>query len=212
MAEMAVRDTYFWMTRCTKTKDEQDPENPYKPFPDKPYLQVLLAYLEHYPSRVKFIKKSRTMMASWTVSAWVAHQCFNRPATCAIFQSQDERRALVDVEYGKELWKNSLPVLRDRWPVTKPVDKQAQHEFQLANGSKMMAIPRNPDDIRSAHPTIVVLDEAAFLAEAEASYNVALASNCLHLVALSSAYPGWFAEMTGSAQPALFPDFRSLRQ
>ena len=212
MAEMGARDAYFWMTQCTKTKDEQDAENPYKPFPDKLYLRLLLAYLEHYPSRVKLIKKSRTMMASWTVSGWAAHRCFTKPATCAVFQSQDERRAVADVEYSKELHKNSIPALRDRWLLDKAIDKQAQHEFQLSNGSQMIAIPRDPDSIRSAHPTIVVLDEAAFMPDAEASYNVALASNCLHLIALSSAYPGWFAEITGSAVPAPFPDFESLHQ
>ena len=210
MGSLAVRDPYFWMTQCTKTRDEQHPV-PYKPFPDKPYIRLVLNYLLHEGSPVRIIKKSRTMMASWTVSAWAAHFCFTRPATRAVFQSQDERRAVTDIEYCKELWKNSLPVLKEQWPVAKAIEKQAAHELEMANGSVMVAISRDPNAIRSAHPSIVVLDEAAFLEQGEESYNTAIASKCLFLVALSSAHPGWFADMTGASLPVPFPAFEQVR-
>ena len=37
----AMMDSYEWMTRWTKTRDDQDPERPYKPMPQRPYLKVM---------------------------------------------------------------------------------------------------------------------------------------------------------------------------
>jgi hypothetical protein len=36
-----MSDQMHWLTKCTKTKDEQDRENPYKPFPEYPYFYAL---------------------------------------------------------------------------------------------------------------------------------------------------------------------------
>lgn len=147
------------------------------------------------------------MMASWTVAGWAGHKCFTKPATLAIFQSQDERRALKDIKYAKILWRNTIPALRSRWPVKTDVDKQAEHKFEMANGSAMIAIPRDPDALRSEHPSIVVFDEAAFMERAEECYNTALGSKPLHIIALSSANPGWMADLTEFAQPAAWPGY-----
>jgi len=71
----------------------------------------------------------------------------------------------------------------------------------------MLGIPGNPDKIRSEHPTVVVLDEAAHIQEGERSYNVAAATRCLHLIALSSANPGWFRDATEFSLPVDWPDY-----
>lgn len=207
MARLALTDNHFWLTQCTLTKDEQDPENPYKPFPNKMYLRLVLNYLKNEPSPVKFIKKSRTMMGSWAVSGWAAHWGFTHPATCVGIQSRDERRALKCIEYIKELWKNSIPPLKDGWPIEKPIDKFPAHEFRLTNGSKFVALTGDPDNIRSEHPTIVILDEAAFMEAGEESYNTAVATKCLHLIVLSSAQAGWFEDMVETSQSVQMPSY-----
>jgi len=181
--------------RATKTRDEQDTANPYKPFPDKKYIRAVFEFLDEWPGRLKVVEKSRTMMGSWSVSAWTGHLGFTRPATCTVFQSQDERRAVTDVGYVKELWKNSLPALKDRWPLAKPLERQPESEFRLANGSKWLAIARGPDNIRSAHPTIYVADEAAHMEDGEECLDVALAALPLHIILLSSAREGYFEDL-----------------
>ena len=99
--QLAIKDTHFWLTECTQTKDEQDKIQPYKPFPRLPYLSYVLDVLNNEP--IVWLEKSRTMMASWLVSAWAAHTAFTHPATCVVFQSEDEDRATHDVEYCKIL-------------------------------------------------------------------------------------------------------------
>lgn len=154
---------------------------------------------------IVFIEKSRTMMASWLVAAWAAHRAFTCPATCVVFQSEDEDRAVHDIQYCKILWEQSMPELRDHWKLNKDLTKQPYNAFYLGNDSKMIGIPGNPDKMRSEHPSIVIFDEAAHIVEGERSYNVAAATRCPHLVALSSAHPGWFRNATEFASPVDWP-------
>src|SRR5260370_7994926 len=63
-------DSLAWMRNFTKTKDEQDPENPYKPFPpEKDYHRILHLLFLREP--VFFVEKSRTMITSW----WAVAEC-----------------------------------------------------------------------------------------------------------------------------------------
>ena len=203
---LSIKSAYFWITNCTKTKDEQDIAHPFKPFPSEKYLQPLLDLFDNEP--IVWLEKSRTMLASWLVSAWAAHMAFTRPATCAVFQSEDEDRAVHNVEYCKVLWENSDELLKKTWELDKAIEKQPYNQFRLANGSKIIGIPGDPGKIRSEHPTIVVFDEAAHITEGEESYNVAVATRCPHLICLSSAWPGWFRDATEFATPADWPDYR----
>jgi len=203
MFRKAQRDAFYWLTELTLTKDEQDLDDPYKPFPKKEYVRLMLELIEREP--ILFIEKSRTMLMSWTVSGWAAHKGFTRPATCTVFQSKDEDRAIHDIEYVKCLWENSPDWLKARWPLERPLDRQALTELKAANGSRWVAIPGDPDKVRSEHPTIYVQDEAAIIPHGEESYNVAKAAKPLWIVALSSAKPGWFQAVTEEAKPAAWP-------
>lgn len=156
---------------------------------------------------IVFLEKSRTMMASWTAAAWAAHKMFNTAATGVVFQSEDEDRAVNLVEYVKTLWDSSLEPLKRRWRPKKdtPAWQQAYNSFELENGSYCVGIPGKPDKIRSAHPTVVILDEAAHIKRGEESFNVAQGTRCLHIICLSSAWPGWFQEATQDAIPVDWP-------
>lgn len=221
------QDPYYWLTSLTKTKDEQavknavryanehhcsfqeavqqlgEEANPYKPFPDREYLRWVIEALKAEP--ILFVEKSRTMMLSWVVSAFCAHWGFTMPATCCVFQSQDLDRAIHDIGYVKTLWEQSPAWLKKRWPLEKPLDKFAQDELKLANGTKFKAIPGDPDKIRSEHPTIVVLDEAAHIEQGETSYNVAMGASPVKVFCISSAAPGWFQEVSDAAKPVPWP-------
>jgi hypothetical protein len=59
----AVLHPLHWARRWTKTKDEEDTQNPYKNLPNHEYFDALHAVGERF--KVLFVAKSRTMMASW---------------------------------------------------------------------------------------------------------------------------------------------------
>jgi hypothetical protein len=42
-----IVDSYEWMTRATRTRDDQDPIHPYKPMPKRPYLKVMHEVWQH---------------------------------------------------------------------------------------------------------------------------------------------------------------------
>lgn len=199
-----MKDTYYWLTTGTKTFDDQDKLNSFKSFPDKEYIPHILDCLE-YESTL-FLEKSRTMMASWTVSGWCAHKGFNSPFT-TVFQSQDEDRAVHDVENVKTLWSQSEPELQARWPLAKPMDKQPYNFLEMANGSWFIGIPGDPNKVRSEHPSCYVADEAAFMVDGEDAYGNAQGTRAPHVICLSSANPGWFYGMTKDAKLIDWPKY-----
>lgn len=206
-AELAVLDVSYWIKNCTKTKDEQDPENPYKPFPDRRYIDPVIEYLNW--AKAPNLAKSRTMMASWLVAAYVAHWGFNKPATGVVFQSQFQDKALTDLGYVKELWKNSIPPLKERWPLAKRFDLQKLDTFELANGSWFAAIPGDPAQINSKHPTIVVLEEAQLIDQYEESLSNAAATRCLKIISIGTARPSTYFDRFDRCAPA---DWDEIRQ
>ena len=204
-ARQALKDVYFWVTQCTKTSDEQDPLHPHKPFPEKPWFKPIYDVLDNEPNT--WIYKSRTMMETWQVSSWAAHKGFTIPVTGVVFQSQDEDRSVHCIECVKDLWENSLPRLKKRWPLSKKMENQPYNKLEMANGSWFLGIPGDPNKLRSAHPTIVVFDEAAFMLRGEEAYNVAVASRAPHIIALSSAEEGFMNDKFLAASPVDWPDY-----
>jgi hypothetical protein len=63
----AVINPLTWARKWTKTKDEQDPNNPYKHLPNYEYFDALHACAEKYA--VLFVEKSRTMRGRETGKA-----------------------------------------------------------------------------------------------------------------------------------------------
>lgn len=209
LARECLKDCHVWLTRGTKTLDEQDPtgENPMKPFPMFSYIPHVLQAFEN--ERTVFLPKSRTMMATWTVCGWAAYKMFQRPATCVVFQSEDEKRALDCVKYVKILWSNSLESLRKRWPLmgdTVMAD-HAKNELKMANHSRCIGLVGKPDKIRSEHPTIYVADEAAFMTRFNDSFSAARGARPLHVICISSAAPGDFEDIVSTAKPCDWPDW-----
>lgn len=205
-ARKAVRDGLFWLQNCTKTEDEQDPLDPYKPFPDKPYFRPLWDLLNDPEEKFVYGLKSRTMMGSWLYSGWCAHTGFTTPVTKVVFQSEDEDKAVHDVDNVKILWRNSDPLLKAKWKLAKDLDKQPYDRLEMANGSTFLGIPgKNPDRIRSLHPTIYVQDESAIIARGEDSLNIAVATRCLKVLCLSSAEEGWYDDLFKKCKPVDWP-------
>ena len=119
------------------------------------------------------------MMVSWLVIGYYAWLCQWHPETLVIVQSSLADKS-IDLVTGKErpgyvrtLYDQQDPSLQRDHPLTKPSKDMASDMFTWANGSAIMAIPSGGSRIRQYHPAAVFLDEAAYLPEAEESYNAA---------------------------------------
>jgi len=189
-----IADPLIWLQRYTKTKDshwrEHGADSPFRPFPDLPYFRPLVELFQKEP--IFFIEKSRNMMLSWLCVGLFTHAAMTTEGIEVLFQSQKEEKAFELVGYAKILYQQSDEAIRKAYPLAKKV--QAEGELLLANGSRIFGIPGGADQIRSYHPWGLFMDEAAFMPEAGDSYNNAVPV-CKKIVVLSSAGPGWFADV-----------------
>ena len=195
-----IVDSLFWMQCVTKTKDEQDQTNPFKHFPRYPYFTALHNVWLKEP--VLFIEKSRTMMVSWWSAAEALHYVMTRQPAKAILWAMDEARSLTLLDYARVLYEQQGDVFKQVFPLERPLDRQSYNRLELKGGGVLIALPgKDPDRIRSEHPTIVIIDEAAFLENGGESFDVALSSRVPKMMCISSASPGWFHQITKNARP-----------
>src|SRR5665213_1057787 len=97
-----IINSLLWMSRWTKTRDDQDPNQAYKPFPPRDYFRVLHKLWLREP--FLFIEKSRTMMASWWAAAEVLHYIMTHQPSKGIFWAIDEDRSLALLNYAWTLY------------------------------------------------------------------------------------------------------------
>jgi len=192
-----VADPLIWLQRHTKTKDshwrEHGAESPFRPFPDLPYFRPLVEMYQQEP--IFFIEKSRNLMLSWLCVGLFTHAVMTTPGIEVLFQSQKLEKACELVDYAKVLYDQSDEAIRKAYPLAKKL--RAADALEFAHKSRIIAIPGGGDQIRSYHPWGLFMDEAAFMPEAGDSYNNAVPV-CKKMIILSSAGPGWFAEVCGS--------------
>lgn len=184
--------------------DEQDKDNPFKPFPKKAYFNDLAAAWA--AESVLMIEKSRTMMATWFAAGMTVHSMMTVPATRVIYMAIDEDRSLKMLNYAWTLWENQDAALKQIWPLDRPREKQAYNVLEFKNQSSAIALPgKDVDKIRSEHPSIVIFDEAAFIERFSRALDNALATRALKVVAITSAEPGEFREYTRDALSVEWP-------
>jgi len=190
-----------WLHEWTKTWDEHDTATPHKPFPQYDYFAELARLWTD--ERVLFVAKSRTMMATWFFAAMALHHVMtHQPASC-IFWCPDQDRAEKCIDYCKVLYSQQDKRLQALYPLPRrkrTVEDLAVYRFEFAGGGWLEALPgKNPDKIRSEHPTIVMMDEAAHNPNGGEAYGNAISTRPQKLVAVSSAAPGWFFDLADSA-------------
>jgi hypothetical protein len=197
-ARRALTDIWFWLTHCTKTRDEQDRDDPNKPFPDEIYLKTCLEIMAS--EKVAWYEKSRTMMLTWAACAFRAHEGFTTPQQRHVFQAPDEIRAVNCINYIKWLWENSLPELKAKWPLKREMGLQNSKVLEMANGTIFQALAGGAHKIRSLHPSTYTMDEGAFVEDGADCYDAAMAAKPLSVLVISSAKPGWFRDATIDAE------------
>jgi hypothetical protein len=195
----AILDSYEWMTRWTKTRDDQDHVSPYKPL-NRPYLKLL--HEQWLINSVLYLEKSRSMMGTWWATAEAIHSVMTHPPAKAIFWAQDEDRAVVMRDYAWVLWEQMHPDLQRLFPVVRPKAQQHKNKIEFLNGSICVALPgKDPNKIRSEHPSVLVIDEACFVEKGAEAFDIAKSSRVPKILLVSSAAPGWLRRLTKDAVP-----------
>jgi hypothetical protein len=191
LEESCRRDPLYWAQTWTKTENPHYEKQglPFRAgFPHKSYFGLLFAALAK-ESKL-FIPKSRDMMTSWSALIWATHQAQWKQAF-AIIQTMKEPKAMELIAYAHCLYNNQPEWLRARHPLK----SSNSTELNWENGGRVLGVPGGEHQIRTYHPTIFIMDEAAFLPEAEQCYNSAKASSpSVQMIAVSSAGPGWFGD------------------
>lgn len=188
--ERCKRNALYWAQNYTRTENphylEQGLEYRSR-FPRKSYFDVLFNALAEN-ERI-FIPKTREMITSWSVMAYAAHraQWFKSEI---VVQTDSEDKAKQLVGYAEALYRNQEPFLLKRHPLS---GEASQLSIEWKDGGRVFGIPKGEHKIRMYHPTIYVMDEAAFLPEAEQCFNAAHPV-AKQIIAISSAGPGWFGD------------------
>lgn len=191
------------MTTYTKTYNEQwkkqGRSSPYEPFPSAKERPDLLPIFELLASDepVLWFEKSRTMMESWAIIAYLTVNAMTVAQRGVVLQCQKEEKARQLVKYVKCLYSQQELWLQDQFPLTKPMHSQSDLSCHWADGGYVVGIPGGADQMRSYHPWAVMSDESSFQADAGECYNEYLAAGPEKIFFNSSAGPGWYADARG---------------
>jgi hypothetical protein len=198
--EKCAADVWYWLRHHTNTRDDHCQEKgtqPYARFPDKPYFPYLFYLLR--TERRLFLPKSREMGLSWAIIADSVYMCQWNPNTHVIVQSATEDKSIDLVVgkgvpgYARVLWEQQDQFLKDIHPVTKNIDDMPGSLLSWTNGSSIRGVPSGANQVRQYHPARLIMDEAAFLPEAAASYDAAEAVT-IQVIVVSSAASSWFGD------------------
>lgn len=107
-----------------------------------------------------------------------------------VVQTDSEDKAKQLVGYAECLYRNQDDFLKQRHPLA---GEASQLSIEWKDGGRVFGIPKGEHKIRMYHPTIYIMDEAAFLPEAQQCYDAAQPV-AKQIIAISSAGPGWFGD------------------
>lgn len=217
---------FIFESRHLMTKDEHDTKDPVKPFPQEPYLRAVLDALlvsgrVLHPEDARFaldagwdlswllllreagivaLEKSRQMMVTWLVCAYLLWRMKTYPHQLLLLQSKREDDA-ANLVFNKEPHVARMSFMEVHLPrhlrsMAFPKAGAYGHLYDR-NGSQAWAIPEGGDIIRSNSPSVVFSDESAFQPEFGASYTAALPAikGGGQYVCVSSAEPGEFQSL-----------------
>lgn len=178
----------YWLQTHTKTENKHHEKQGLKfksPFPKKTYFNPLFDWLK--TTERGFIPKSREMITSLSVLGYGAHAAQWRRAE-VIVQCDSEGKAKELVHMAQVYYEEQPAWLKRLHPLEQPPSGLA---ITWRDGGRVIGLPSGEHKIRLFHPTIYIMDEVAFLPEAEGCFNYAQPV-CQQIIGISSAGPGWF--------------------
>jgi hypothetical protein len=131
------------------------------------------------------------MMTSWLACGYIAWMTQWMPHIFWIIQTEKEDKATQLINYCRILFTRQPPWMQSKNPLIK--DKTT--ELVLKNGSHILAVPKGENQVRLYHPYGYLMDEAAFLPEADQCYN-AVSPVAKQIIAVSTDNIGWFHHET----------------
>lgn len=224
--ERMTRDAHWFLfdSGACVTRDEHDFEHPVKPIPDLPYLRAVLdlllvsgglldptravhalvaggtgPYLRYLAqARVLFVEKSRQMLVSWMVCAYLLWRGKAKAHQLILVQSKKEEDAANLVYAGQDMVNARMSFIESRLPRhLQSITHKAYAHLYDQNGTHWWGIPEGGSIIRSNVPSVLFSDEAAFQPEFGKAYTAALPAvkGGGQLIAVSSAEVGDFCDL-----------------
>ena len=141
-------------------------------------------------------------MVSWWSAAETLHYCMTHQPSKVIYWALDQDRAVALLNYAKTLYGQQDDVFKSIFPLSRPIENQSFDKMELKEGGLLIALPgKDPNKIRSEHPSIVVIDECAFMENGGEAFDIAVSSRVPKMLCISSAAPSWFRRLTKPAIP-----------
>lgn len=155
----------------TKTLDEHDEANPYKPLPDKDYLRLMSYAWVNEP--LLLIPKSRQVLVTWLFCAIATHNLLVRPAQrmAVISKKFEDADALID---RMETIYNQLPHSRFHVPAAWPKHRKSGEVTCPENDSIVQAMGEEAKGLRQYTFSWVFSDEVAFQDQADEIFRAAM--------------------------------------
>jgi phage FluMu gp28-like protein len=169
-----ARDPWLFITEQVRTIDEAA-QREEAPFPDKQYLQELVAAIDSEPMLA--IPKSRRMLVTWTVAAWCVHRARYHRANAIFWQSETEDKSAYAIDKRWVYIEEHLtePIFRRRFKTIRTSKGLVGRIEYEDTGSYGWAIPQGGKVGRAYTPSVWVSDETDFQEDAQESLVTALA-------------------------------------
>lgn len=157
---LCSEDAWYFISGYCTTNDELDPDNPYKPFPDKEYLKIACKYILTHDRLI--IIKSRQIMISWLLSAimlWEVlfkegYKCYFRLINATKTDSKIKDRIYLMWSKLPDHIKNAIRV--------NPTNRGKHLEGLFVNdsiGSQIISLPQGEDKILGESATRINEDD-----------------------------------------------------
>ena len=150
-----AHDAWRWILKNVHTLDAT---GGVKPFPDYRFAQRLVDSLSR--NRILIVVKSRQMLATWTVCAWMFYHALHAKPGIYLLLSKGARDTSEIVKRLRVITSFLPEGMREEIKVK-------SSEVDLANGSRIIALPATEDAVRMHSPSGVFWDEMAFTPHSE---------------------------------------------
>ncbi|MCF7810919.1 hypothetical protein K9N50_08010 [bacterium] len=148
--ESRINIVLSWIQDNIRTMDAT---GGFKAFPDYPFIRNLIDAL--CDNRILIVCKSRQMMATWTVSAWMLYRAIHDEPGLYLMLSKGARDS-------QELLRR-LKIIADNLPEdTKELVTVKRKEVEFKSGSRILSLPATEEAPRMHSPSAVFWDEMAF--------------------------------------------------
>lgn len=184
-----AQSCHLWLEEQVQTIDETVQK--LRPFPvQKDYVHDLITVLTDPDEHLIAIPKSRRMIVTWTVCAWMCWEARYKPHFLGFLQSENEEKAAFAISKRMAFIEDNLT---DRWNRRKRREWRTKEgsigKFQYEhNDSMLWGIPQGSAVIRGYTFSAMVMDESEFQREGPNALVSALpiVENGAKLVILSS--------------------------